>query len=58
MIGLKRGIVTVVDHQTDQNENASAITKDLKEVFGDTVLDIQHISMEQAELLNDIRNLQ
>lgn len=43
MLGLKRGEVTVVDHQTEWEEIAAATIRELKEIFGDTALDIQHI---------------
>lgn len=43
MLGLKRGKVAVVDHQTEWEEIAASTIKELKEIFGETALDIQHI---------------
>ena len=43
MIGLKRGTVELIDHQPEWEEIAAATIKSLKEIFGDTALDIQHI---------------
>ena len=43
MIGLKKGTVKLVPHQKEWNENAESIIKLLKQLLGDTALDIQHI---------------
>jgi len=43
MIGLKRGEVTLQEHQKEWSENAKTIINNLKNVFGDTAIDIQHI---------------
>ena len=43
MLGLKRGTVELVPHQTEWDENASKTIMLLKEILGETALDIQHI---------------
>lgn len=43
MIGLKREEVTLHEHQKEWSENAKTIINNLKNVFGDTAIDIQHI---------------
>ena len=43
MIGLKKGTVKLVPYQKEWNENAESIIKLLKQLLGDTALDIQHI---------------
>lgn len=43
MIGLKRDEVTLHEHQKEWSENAKSIINNLKNVFGDTAIDIQHI---------------
>lgn len=43
MIGLKRGEVTLHEHQNEWSENAKTIIRNLKNVLGDTAIDIQHI---------------
>lgn len=43
MLGLKRGEVAIVDYQTEWEQIAASTIKELKEIFGDTALDIQHI---------------
>lgn len=43
MIGLKRGEVAIVDHQSEWDEIAAETIRKLKEIFGDTALDIKHI---------------
>jgi len=43
MIGLKRGEVILHEHQKEWSENAKTIINNLKNVFGDTAIDIQHI---------------
>ena len=43
MIGLKRGTVKLVPHQKQWSENAGNIIRLLKQILGDTAIDIQHI---------------
>lgn len=43
MIGLKRGTVELVPHQEEWRENAENIIRLLKQLLGDTAIDIQHI---------------
>lgn len=43
MIGLKNGTVKLVPHQKEWNENAENIVRLLRQLLGDTALDIQHI---------------
>lgn len=43
MLGLRRGEVTIVDHQPEWEKVAATTIKDLKEIFGNTALEIQHI---------------
>jgi len=43
MIGLKREEVTLHEHQKEWSENAKTIINNLKNVFGATAIDIQHI---------------
>ncbi len=49
MIGLRRNEVKLCDHQKEWEENAKAIIKNLKEIFGDTAVDIQHIGSTAIE---------
>ena len=42
-IGLKRGIVTLLPYQEEWKENAESIMKKLKQLLGDTAVDIQHV---------------
>lgn len=43
MLGLKRDKVALFYLQPDWEENAAATIKNLKEIFGEAALDIQHI---------------
>ena len=43
MIGLKREEVTLLEHQKEWSEIAKTIIGNLKNVFGDSAIDIQHI---------------
>ena len=43
MIGLKRGTVTLYPHQTEWDEQARRTIKQLKELFGELAVDIQHV---------------
>ncbi len=43
MIGLKRGTVALVPHQEEWEENAENTVRLLKQLLGDTALDIQHV---------------
>lgn len=52
MIGLKRGTVKLVSHQKEWNENAENIVRLLKQLLGDTALDIQHIGSTSIFLIH------
>ena len=43
MLVLLRGTVELVPHQKEWNENAVNIIRLLKQLLGDTAIDIQHI---------------
>ena len=43
MIGLKRGTVTLSPHQTEWDEQARRTIEQLKELFGELAVDIQHV---------------
>ena len=43
MIGLKRGTVKLVPHQKEWVENAEHTVRVLKQLLGDTAVDIQHV---------------
>ena len=43
MIGLKRGTVKLVTHQDKWDNEAKRTIKELKDLLGDTAIDIQHI---------------
>lgn len=43
MIGLKRGMVTLVPHQKEWRENAENTVGLLKKLLGDTAMDVQHV---------------
>lgn len=43
MVGLKRGIVAICEHQPEWNTMAAETIRDLKELFGEAAVDIQHI---------------
>lgn len=43
VVGLKRGTVELVPHQKEWGENAACIIILLKQLLGDTAVDIQHI---------------
>lgn len=43
MIGFKKGTVKLLPYQKEWKENAENIIKLLKQILGDTALDIQHI---------------
>ncbi len=43
MIGLKRGSVKLVTHQDQWNNEAKRTIKELKDLLGNTAIDIQHI---------------
>ena len=50
MVGLKRGEVAIVVHQTEWREIAAVTIRKLKKIFGDTALDIQHIGSTAKRL--------
>lgn len=43
MLGLKRGMVELLPHQTEWDENARLTIEELKEILQNIVIDIQHI---------------
>ncbi len=43
MVGLKRGTVELIPHQKEWSENAENVIRLLKQLLGDTAIDIQHI---------------
>ena len=43
MLGLKRGVAKLCDHQASWDESANEIIHKLKEIFGNVALDIQHV---------------
>ena len=43
MIGLKRGSVKLISHQEEWNKNAEKVILKLKQLLGDTAVDIQHV---------------
>ncbi|NCA67570.1 MAG: hypothetical protein EOM87_05855 [Clostridia bacterium] len=43
MLGLKQNEVALLDHQSEWEEKAAEAINKLKEIFGNTALDIQHI---------------
>ena len=43
MIGVKSGTVKLVQHQEEWHENAENVISVLKQLLGDTALDIQHV---------------
>lgn len=69
MIGLKKGTVKLVPHQREWNENAENIVRLLRQLLGNTVLDIQHIGstsivsihakpiIDIAVAVNDVKNI-
>ena len=42
-LGLKRGQVKLVPHQTDWHKDAACVIKTLKEILGNSAIDIQHV---------------
>ena len=43
ILGLKRGQVKLVPHQTDWHKDAAGVIKKLKEILGNSAIDIQHV---------------
>ncbi|NBJ93548.1 GrpB family protein [Parablautia muri] len=43
MIGLKRGSVALLSHQEEWNKNAENVILELKQLFGNAAVDIQHV---------------
>jgi GrpB-like predicted nucleotidyltransferase (UPF0157 family) len=43
VIGLKRGVVELYDHQEEWKDNAAKTIAKLKLIFGDTAVNIQHV---------------
>ena len=52
MIGLKKGTVKLVPHQKMWKENAEHTIQLLKQILGDTALDIQHIGSTSIDLIH------
>lgn len=52
MTGLKRGTVKLVPHQIEWSENAENIVKLLKQLLGDTAIDIQHVGSTAISLIH------
>ena len=43
MIGLKRGSVKLLSHQEEWDKNAENVIWELKQLLGNTAVDIQHV---------------
>lgn len=43
MLGLKRGTVLLVPYQEDWQRSAAEVMTELKQIFGNTAIDIQHV---------------
>ena len=43
MIGLKRGSVKLISHQEEWDKNAENVILELKQLFGNAAVDIQHV---------------
>ena len=43
ILGLKRGQVKLVPRQTDWHKDAAGVIKKLKEILGNSAIDIQHV---------------
>jgi len=43
MIGLKRGSVELLPHQEEWNKNAEDVISELRQLFGNATIDIQHV---------------
>ncbi len=43
MIGLKRGSVALLSHQEEWDKNAENVILELKQLFGNAAVDIQHV---------------
>ena len=43
MIGLKRGSVKLLSHQEEWDKNAENVILELKQLFGNAAVDIQHV---------------
>lgn len=52
MVGLKRGTVELVPHQKEWSENAENIIRLLKQLLGDTAIDIQHVGSTAIYLIH------
>lgn len=52
MIGLKRGTVELVPHQKEWGENAENAVRLLKQILGDTAIDIQHVGSTAIFLIH------
>ena len=52
MIGLKRRTVKLVPHQKEWCENAENIIRLLKQILGDTAIDIQHVGSTAILLIH------
>lgn len=52
MLGLKRGTVELVPHQKEWREHANNVIKLLKQLLGDTAIDIQHVGSTAIVLIH------
>lgn len=52
MIGLKRGTVELVPHQKEWCENAENVVRLLKQLLGDTAIDVQHVGSTAIFLIH------
>ncbi len=52
MIGLKRGTVELVPYRKEWSENAEHIIRLLKQLLGDTAVDIQHVGSTAISLIH------
>ena len=43
MIGLKRGSVALLSHQEEWDRSAENVILELKQLFGNAAVDIQHV---------------
>lgn len=69
MIGLKKGTVKLMPHQSEWNENAENTVRLLRQLLGDTAVDIQHVGstsvysihakpiIDIAVALNDVNDI-
>ena len=56
MIGLKRGTVELISHQEEWDKNARNIIGILKQLLGNTAVDIQHIGSSSISTISSMQN--